>query len=150
MPPKQQHCRACHHRANTASAWPFDQYKPSTTAGKKHAAYKLPEKMVICRISPGGSNATTAANSAKNDNQQACPQQRSGGLRKGSKQVFVACGRSNQQHTVNGRHGRCNNRHRQKSAAHNGNMAALLIKVGTIKSVSLTLSNNKWAYMPMG
>ena len=50
---------------STALAEPRSQYKPNTTAGKKHTAYKLPEKMVISTISPGGLSASNAASTEK-------------------------------------------------------------------------------------
>ena len=50
---------------STALGEPRSQYKPNTTAGKKHTAYKLPEKMVISTISPGGFSARSAASTEK-------------------------------------------------------------------------------------
>src|SRR5919204_860075 len=43
----------------TALPSPLCQYSPNSIAGKKHAAYRLPENVVSATIPPGGCNASS-------------------------------------------------------------------------------------------
>ena len=48
----------------TACPFPRRQYKPNSMGGKKHAAYRLPEKDVRETMPPGGFRAMSAVISA--------------------------------------------------------------------------------------